>query len=441
MARSDRPSTQAGSTSRSRDMMRYLWIALLLAVSVVVVACGSTATPAPAAAPTTGKVAAAPTTAAAAATKAPAAAPATSSAAPPAAAKPSGTPIRIGIITPTTGGTALIGQQSVEGAQMAAEELNASGGIGGRPIEILAEDEAGQPAVGVAAMNKLVYNDKVDVILGADTSSVTLAAMGIAQKEGIPEITSSLNPTITQQGNPWIFRMRPTDMIAADLIAQYAVGELKLTKIAVMNTRGDYGQGGADAFTASLKSRFNMTPVRAESVNVGDKDFTPQLLNIKNSGADGLLWWGIIAETAIVLKQRSDVGFTGPIFGANALVNSTVLDLAGNNADGAIAATNYANSNSDPKTVEFEKKFRAKFNKVPNDHAPLYYDAMYLLQEAAKLGGGTSKEQIRDGMHKIKDLRMITSRFSFDDKGEPGTSMLIVQVKGKEQQVLKAYNY
>lgn len=195
MAGSGKPSTQAESLLRSRELVRYLWIALLLTMSVVVVACGSAASPA--AAPTTGGAAAAPTTAPmattaapAAATKAPAAAPTTGSAAAP-AAKPSGTPIRIGIIAPTTGGTALIGQQSVEGAQMAAEELNASGGIGGRPIEILAEDEAGQPSVGVAAMNKLIYNDKVDVILGADTSSVTLAAMGIAQKEGIPELASS----------------------------------------------------------------------------------------------------------------------------------------------------------------------------------------------------------------------------------------------------------
>jgi branched-chain amino acid transport system substrate-binding protein len=357
------------------------------------------------------------------------------------AASPAGQPFKIGVIAPTTGGTALIGQQSVEGARMAAEEINAEGGLAGRPIEIIAEDEAGQPAVGVAAMNKLLYSDKVNFILGPDTSSVTLAAMGIPQREGIPEITSSLNPTITRQNDPWIFRMRPTDLIAADLMARFGVEELKLKKIGVMNTRGDYGQGGADAFVAALKKRYNMAPVRSETVNVGDKDFTPQLLNIKNSGADGLLWWGIIAETAIVLKQRHDIGFTGPIFGANALVNSTVLDLAGTNADGAIAATNYANTNPDPKTVEFEKKFRAKFNKVPNDHGPLYYDAMYLLKEAVRLGGGTSAEQIKNGLHKIKDLRLVTSRFSFDELGEPGNSMLIVQVKGTQQIVLKAYNY
>jgi branched-chain amino acid transport system substrate-binding protein len=357
------------------------------------------------------------------------------------AARPTGQPLKIGIIAPTTGGTALIGQHSVEGAKMAAEEINAGGGLGGRPIEILAEDEAGQPAVGVAAMNKLVYSDKVNVILGPDTSSVTLAAMNIPQRESLPQITSSLNPTITQQNDPWIFRMRPTDLIAADLMARFGVEELKLKKIGVMNSRGDYGQGGADAFVAALKRGYNMAPIRSETVNIGDKDFTPQLLNIKNSGADGLLWWGIIAETAIVLKQRHDIGFTGPIFGANALVNSTVLDLAGQNADGAIAATNYANTNPDPKTVEFEKKFRAKFNKVPNDHAPLYYDAMYLLREAVKLGGGTSGEQIAKGLHLIRNLRLITSKFSFDEKGEPGNSMLIVQVKGTQQIVLKAYNY
>ena len=357
------------------------------------------------------------------------------------AARPAGQPFKIGVIAPTTGGTALIGQQSVDGARMAAEEINAEGGLAGRPIEIVAEDEAGQPAVGVAAMNKLVYSDKVNFLLGPDTSSVTLAAMGIAQREGIPEITSSLNPTITRQKNPWIFRMRPTDLIAADLMARFGMEELKLKKIGVMNTRGDYGQGGADAFVAALKTRYNMAPTRSETVNVGDKDFTPQLLNIKNSGADGLLWWGIIAETAIVLKQRHDIGFTGPIFGANALVNSTVLDLAGKNADGAIAATNYANTNPDPKTVDFEKKFRAKFNKVPNDHGPLYYDAMYLLKQAVQLGGGTSAEQIKNGLHKIKDLRLITSKFSFDELEEPENSMLIVQVKGTEQIVLKAYNY
>ena len=92
------------------------------------------------------------------------------------AVRPAGQPFKIGVIAPTTGGTALIGQQSVDGARMAAEEINAEGGLAGRPIEIIAEDEAGQPAVGVAAMNKLVYSDKVNFLLGPDTSSVTLAA-------------------------------------------------------------------------------------------------------------------------------------------------------------------------------------------------------------------------------------------------------------------------
>jgi branched-chain amino acid transport system substrate-binding protein len=353
-------------------------------------------------------------------------------------------PLRIGIAAQLTGSAALIGQQSVEGARLAADEINSLGGILGRQVVIVPADEASDPAVGINAINKLVFDDKVDVVLGPDTSSVTLATMNITRDEEKLQLTSSLNPTITEQGDEWIFRLRPTDRIAADLIAQYVVDELGLKRIAVLNSRDDYGQGGADAFVSALKTRYGLAPVDTITANTGDTNFVPLLQRVSVAKADGLLlWWSSITEVAKILQQRNDVGLKIPIFGSNAMVNSTVVDLATPQlAAGAISATNYANSNPHPKTVEFESKFKAATGKTPNDHASLYYDAVYLLRAAAEQGKGSSSTQLRDGLRAVKDFCGITSKFSFDAKGEPGNSMLIVRNKAEGgQEVLKAFNY
>jgi branched-chain amino acid transport system substrate-binding protein len=187
-----------------------------------------------------------------------------------------------------------------------------------------------------------------------------------------------------------------------------------------------------------------MEPVETVTANTGDTNFGPLLQRVAAANADGLLlWWSSITEVAKILQQRHDVGLEIPIFGSNAMVNSTVIDLATPElAVGAISATNYANSNPHPRTVEFEAKFKAATGKTPNDHAGLYYDAVYLLRAAAENSNGTGTAELRDGLRTIKDHCGVTSRFTFDEKGEPGESMLIVQnAEGGSQKVLKAFNY
>ena len=136
-------------------------------------------------------------------------------------------PIKVGFVGIMTGPNALNGEYCAEGAKVAVAEINKAGGIkpageaSGRQIEFIIEDDGGNPQVGINAINKLIHQHKVFAFLGPDYSSVTFPSMFVAQQAGVPQLTSSLAPKITAQGNPWIFRTRPSDVVGAGVIVDY----------------------------------------------------------------------------------------------------------------------------------------------------------------------------------------------------------------------------
>lgn len=340
----------------------------------------------------------------------------------------------IGLATPLTGDYAEIGRDSRRGAEMALDEVNKGGGFAGHKGKLVVQDTVGQPAAAVNAVAKLTQDSGAQFLLGPDLSTETLAAMDTSKRAKIPQLTSSISPEVTDKGSEWLFRARASDAANAEIMVRYGVQKLKLKHIAVLYSLDAYGQGGLPAIQSS-SAKYDAHVVLTRGVTPGTKDVTSQITAAKNADADGILWWGLVPETAVVEKAVKQLGFTGPLFGANALVNISTVKLVGNDADGVIAATTFVASDPDPKAQDFVKKYTAKYHDVPNDHAPLYYDMVMATARAVAQAGSTDPAKVRDAMRTVS-YEGITGSMKWDAKGDYASrSAVIVEVKNGEPTV------
>lgn len=355
---------------------------------------------------------------------APAPAPAAPAPAPAPAAKP---PVKIAVIcTSLTGSLAKNGEYMQDGVNMALEEINGSGGINGAPLEVTFLDDQVKSPEAINAVKKAVDEMKVPVIIGMDSSGLVLASMPFAAEAGVPQIVSGTNIRITAQDVKTIFRMRASDATAAKILGEYVVNQGH-KKVAFLYTNEDYGKGFMEA-TEKILTAAGGTTVAKETCNIGDTDFTAQILNIKKAAPDAMLVLGKEVETAKFLRQSRELGLALPTYGGSPLGLDYVLELSGKEAmEGVRIITHFLPQDTDPAVADFVKKFEAKYNVEPSTHAVCYYDATKLVAEVMKKYG-TTKEDVAKGLHEI-EYTGVQSKFKASPTGEMVTKQVIGEFK------------
>ena len=248
----------------------------------------------------------------------------------------SGEPIKVGVYLPLSGANAAVGQSGVEGIEMAVEEINAAGGIAGRPIEIIKEDEENDPTTAVSVVNKLINQDEVVAIIGSVNSSVTLAAMEVSEDAGIPMVTPiSSGAAITGSGNQYIVRGQANDLLQAGAVVEYAIAK-GYQKIGLMYQNDDYGGGARDVIVEIMKEN-NMTLAADEGFEASAADVTPQLQNVKAAGCDCLIMYCMYAPGATIANQAAQLGMGDlPLLGGGGLTNAKLYELGGENVVGVV---------------------------------------------------------------------------------------------------------
>jgi len=324
--------------------------------------------------------------------------------------------IKIGqIVTSLTGDAAMYGDFQKNAAQMAADEINAAGGINGKKIEITALDDQAKPNVALSAMQKLVSETKPLVVLGPDWSGNTLAAMPVAQQNKIPQICSSKSGKITHDNDPYIFRVVATGPFVGQALvnAAYAKG---FRKMAVFYTNTDYGVSGGAGAKAAIEA-LGLKPVAYETCNVGDNDFTAQMMRIKNSGADVIIDYSIQVEGAKSLRQMREMGINIPVYGGDAFITPDFAKLVGNDKmEGIIAGSAFIASSTEPAVQEFVTKYKAKYGVVPEDHAAPYYDAVKILAQVIGKVGPDS-EKITQELKTLSGFKGVQGDYTADKWG------------------------
>ncbi|HYG59722.1 MAG TPA: ABC transporter substrate-binding protein, partial [Symbiobacteriaceae bacterium] len=205
-------------------------------------------------------------------------------------------PIKIGVVTSLTGGLAATGIQVATGAKLAAKEWNDKGGIQGRQIEVVVEDDQSNPTGATNAFNKVAAAKPAGLVLPTFAQFVMALEPSVKQA-AVPTLTSATGVAITKQGNPWFFRTRTNDEIMGKIAATFAADELKAKKPGILYANNDYGKGGFDVLKATLEAK-GLQLAGAESFNSGDKDMTAQLLKLKQAGSDLIIVWSVPADSA-----------------------------------------------------------------------------------------------------------------------------------------------
>ncbi|TWH45735.1 ABC transporter substrate-binding protein [Sporomusa sp. KB1] len=346
--------------------------------------------------------------------------------------------LKIGVIGPESGGAAQLGQGQRKAIQLAVDEINAQKLAGDWKVEAYFEDDEGNPTKSASATNKLIQQSQVNVIIGAIHSSATLADMVITQRSGIPQLTAgSTGASITEQGNKWIFRTAVNDEFQANALLKYAKDVTKVTKIATLTAADDYGQSGEKLLLiAAQKEGLELT--NKSTYNNGDKDFKPQLLSIKDSGAQAIFMWGLYNDAALIAKQAKQLGLNVQLFGASGMAAQKLIELGGDAVQGLILTQTFLPGSPDPKVSEFVNKYKNQYQEDPIPHAAQAYDTVYILADAVKKANSNKPDALRDAIAKTTGLKLVTGNPQFDDKGNDiGKHLLITAIKGNMYELIQ----
>src|SRR5262249_55442868 len=237
-------------------------------------------------------------------------------------------PITIGVVDEMTGPNAEAGVLVLHGTRLAVDEINAAGGIMGRPIELKVEDNGSTNPGTVLAYSKLVGEGGVAAVIGPLRSTQVQAASPTIAKARVPAFIGGSDPSLTRVNNPWIFRLRPSDFYSSKVMAEYAVKVLKGTKIAIVHSTDTFGVGGKNALVDALKN-LGLEPVLIQGYTNNSTDFTAIVLAIKKSGADLLATYMTNSpDVGIFAKQLRQLGVNVPWIGSASLTTETAMKLA-----------------------------------------------------------------------------------------------------------------
>jgi len=351
-------------------------------------------------------------------------------------AAPDEGPILIGCATALTGERALTGEYTKNAVDMAVKEINDAGGLLGREVKVIYEDDLGTDAGAVNAFNKLADQEVVAVI-GSLFSTLDVAISGEVLKSEIPTVVTGSSISIGELGNPWMFQARSSDAVSATAIAKYAVDNLGLTKIAIIHDSDAFGQGASQAAIAELKN-MGIEPVSVTTYNGGDKDYTPQILNIQQSGADVILAFSLQTEAGLIMKQLNDMGVGQPLIGSASFASMISIDLAKEAAEGVYSVADYVHTTPLEKGQEFAQKYLEAYGIESDWSSASKYDSFSLITEAIRIAGSTDNTAIRDAMKGIKGFACASNTFTFNEKNVGGTSVLIVQIVNGVPEVLES---
>jgi branched-chain amino acid transport system substrate-binding protein len=342
--------------------------------------------------------------------------------------------IRIGEYASLTGKEATFGQASHKGTLLAVEEINASGGVLGKRLELITEDNQSKGGESATIVKKLISRDKVIAVIGEVASSRTLEAAPICQHAKIPMISpSSTAQEVTAKGD-YIFRVCFIDPFQGTVMAKFAKESLNLRKVALLTSVSSaYSVGLAKYFKERFAADGGAVALE-QRYTEGDKDFRAQLTAIKAANVDGLFIPGYYSEAALICRQARDLGLNIPIFGADGWESPELVAIGGGAVEGTHFVTHYSPENKDPFVVDFNERFRKRWGNTSDTLTGLGYDAVMMLADGLKRAGTTDGAKLRDALAATKNFKGVTGNITLDAQRNPTKTAVVLVVKdGKFQ--------
>lgn len=348
--------------------------------------------------------------------------------------------IRIGEVGSMTGSEATFGMSTHRGILLAVKQVNDSGGINGKKVEVIALDDQGKPEEAATAVTKLITQSNVVAILGEVASSRSLAMAPIAQQHKVPMITpSSTNPKVTEQGD-FIFRVCFIDPFQGTVMARFASENLKTKKVAILrDVKNDYSVGLASYFTETFKKAGGEI-VLDQSYSAGDIDFKSQLTAIRAKAPEAIFVPGYYTEVGLIARQAKELGLKVPLLGGDGWDSPKLAEIGGEAVNGSFFSNHYSAEDKSPVVQKFIAEFKTMHGVVPDGLAAMGYDSAIVLFDAmkrAKDAGGTA---LRDAIAITKDFQAVTGKITLDKNRNPVKSAVVLKVQGADYKYVSTIN-
>jgi branched-chain amino acid transport system substrate-binding protein len=346
--------------------------------------------------------------------------------------------ILIGEYGSMTGATATYGISTDNGIQLATKDVNAAGGVLGKPIKIELQDDAGQPAQANIAVQKLL-SDHVVSVLGEFASSNSLAAAPLCQTAKIPMVSpGSTNPAVTKVGD-YIFRTCFIDPFQGTVCAKFASGTLHAKTAAVItDIKNDYSVGLSKYFIQEFSKTGKI--VDQESYSAGDSDFRSQLTRVKAANPDIIFLSGYYTEVGNIAVQARSLGMKQKFLGGDSWDSPKLVEIGKDAIQGSYFSTHFSAESKDPRVVKFVADYKKQFNAEPDGISAVAYDGASILYDAIKRAGSTDPAKIRDALAATKDFPGVTGKITIDKDRNAIKPAVILQVQGKEYKYVTTVN-
>lgn len=323
--------------------------------------------------------------------------------------------IKMGVAGPLTGSAAAFGAQLKNGATQAVEDINAAGGINGKKIELVHEDDVSDPKQGVSVANKMA-GEGVKFVVGHFNSGVTIPSSDVYNENGMLMITpASTNPKVTDRKMWNVFRVCGRDDQQGTVAGQYIANNLKDKKVAIVHDKTPYGKGLADETRKALNEA-GIQDVVYEGINVGEKDLSALIAKMKDAGADLVYMGGLHTEAGLLARQMRDQGLNATLMSGDGIASDEFASIAGPAAEGTLMT--FA---PDPRKRPEAKDALAKFEEkgVSAEAYTLYsYAVVQIIKQAAEAANSTDPQKVAEQMRSGQEFDTVIGKIAFDDKGD-----------------------
>jgi len=340
-----------------------------------------------------------------------------------------GDKVRVGVFMSTTGTTANFGISSVNGIKMAADEINAAGGINGKQVELLVQDDRSDASEAATIVTKFVTQDQVNAVIGEVASSRSIAAAPIAQNAKIPMLTpSSTNPEVTKKGD-FIFRSCFIDPYQGAAIAQFAAKTLGAKTAAIMvDRKNDYSTGLEKVITETF-TRLGGKMVATQSYQEGDQDFNAQLTSLKGANPEVIFVPGYYNDVGLIAKQARDKGITVPLIGGDGWDSEQLYKIGGTALNGSFFTNHYSPFDTAPNVVKFVNDYKSRYHSTPDALAATAYDAANIMFDAIKRSKSLSGTDIRDALAATNAFPGVTGTVTFNKQRDAVKPIVMIEIK------------
>lgn len=348
--------------------------------------------------------------------------------------------IKIGSILPLTGDISTFGQSSKNALLILQDEVNQAGGVSGKKIEFVFEDDENKPASSANVAQKLINNDKVVAIIGSVASKCSIAVGPIATQNKIPMITpTSTNPKVTTQGGEYVFRACFIDPFQGKILAKFSNEDLKVKKAAILyDVANDYSKGLAEFFQKGFEEAGGEV-VAVETYNTGDSDFNAQLTKISAFKPEVLLLPDYYNTVGLIAKQARSTGIDAVFLGGDGWDSPDLFSVGGEAINNGYFTNHYSPEDTTPEVVAFKSAYESRFNEEPSAFSVLSYDAGKILVAALKKAESTDGEKLKEAL-KATDVKAVSGNIRYDEERNPIKGAVILKTEDGKQKFVKKVN-